>query len=805
MRIHGRTVKLVVCLAVATCMSMPAAGTVATAAVPPVKLVLSGHFGHNVNETTGGDVCTITSGDVCQLGQASQQPGGFMFVESIAGTPSGNVYVVDRGNNRIQELTATGTFVSMFGWEVNETKDLQPSATQQEKNVCTAASGDKCVAGIEGTAAGQLKIPVSVTVDPITHDLYVLEVTVGNYRVDKYTANGEFVWMIGKDVNQTTEGNICTAQEVEAEGVQCKAGLESAIGSTEQSAFKSEQGYGDVIAVGGPEDLLYVGDENRIQEFEADGKWKQDISLTSISKERLSRVTAITIGQTGDIYLAYRVNFVSDNIRKFNSGGQQTAEYKFSPAEPNAAIEVDGIAIDSLGRLAVTKTEHVSSKYSYFGSLYDGGTGHLITEFTVPSIFGSYGIGFNGQDELYAVASNGNEILSYEPLPVAELSPSSGSCTPGAESETSDTFDCNLEGSVNPEEVKNTVVWFAWGRTASLGSETAMQSIADGNVPVNVHAAVKGLAPNETIYDQLVGLDQNVQLPERLTSEQISLTTPIVLPKVIGEASTSFVKATSAVMSEELNPEHADTEYEFQYGPCEDLEGCSTISSTATLKSAVYGKIGTTLEARGLQPDTEYHYRLVATNDAGTKAGSEAAFRTGPAPTVQANTGLTSSVGTTSAIVSGTVNPDGQPATYTFELGVYAGAATKYGIVFSGPVDAGTTAIPESLELTGLQPGLSYAYRIGIESGYGQASGQPATFTTQGLSSVLFSPPALPMLAVPPISFPKTAVTSKGKKHGKAKRKGGKRKRTSRKRKSRQKGKNARQVIWHGSTGSRGT
>jgi uncharacterized repeat protein (TIGR01451 family) len=135
--------------------------------------------------------------------------------------------------------------------------------------------------------------------------------------------------------------------------------------------------------------------------------------------------------------------------------------------------------------------------------------------------------------------------------------------------------------------------------------------------------------------------------------------------------------------------------------------------------------------------------------------GPEAEFTTAPAAKVQAFTGGYSAVTTTSALISGSANPDGQAATYTFELGINAGTATQYGTVFSGPIPAETIFVPEQVLLTGLQPGIQYAYRIRITSGYGTDLGATATFTTEGLHTALPLPPPLATLPPPPIPFPK--------------------------------------------------
>jgi hypothetical protein len=65
--------------------------------------------------------------------------------------------------------------------------------------------------------------------------------------------------------------------------------------------------------------------------------------------------------------------------------------------------------------------------------------------------------------------------------------------------------------------------------------------------------------------------------------------------------------------------------------------------------------------------------------------------------------------------------------------------------------------VEETTALSGLQPGTIYAYRLVIHSGQGEARGATATFTTQGLPSVLASPTSPPLLATPSIAFPTEA------------------------------------------------
>jgi hypothetical protein len=246
------------------CITVTAAYAVEVA---PTKFVPLTHFGWNVDNTKikegapqpERNICTEASKDECKRGEENEGPGGFVFDETVAVAKNGNVYVGDNVNHRVQEFNQDGAFVLMFGWNVNKTK-IKEGAPQPERNVCTAAElakGAECLSGEEGTGKmGQMLTSIkSVTVDQVTGNVYVYDYNY--HRVDEFTENGEFILMIGGDVNKTkvealgteAETNVCTA----ASGNECQAGTESAKGSTAHGAFKPE---GGLVSVGGPGDLL---------------------------------------------------------------------------------------------------------------------------------------------------------------------------------------------------------------------------------------------------------------------------------------------------------------------------------------------------------------------------------------------------------------------------------------------------------------------------------------------------------------------------------------------------------------------
>jgi hypothetical protein len=750
----------------------------ACAAEPPIKQVEANHFGWKVNETTGEDICPVAPSVKCRPGEPSSQPGGFEYPEAVAATADGDIFVSDRGNHRVQELEANGKFVLMFGRKVNK----------KGGDLCTAAEAGECQAGEEGSAPGQFSDDMqSIAVDPTSGNVYVAETVSGGRRVQELTPTGQFVLEIGRKVN-TKGGNLCTATEVAS----CTAPEPSS--AVEPGAFHYEAGVKNMLAVGGPEDLIYVGDEHRVQEFDAktgatDGQFKREISLTSISVETGMSARSIAVNPTGgQVYMVYakQGGGAAQTIDEFDATGTQVATFQMEGF-------VLAIAVDPAGRLAVSETLSGTARGTLYEDVEVAGVHSLrvITRFVA---YAAFDLAFNGKDEMFAAFGGAtslgpasHEVISWKPVPVAELNVTTPVCAPGPEHGTNVTLDCTLNGEVNPWGVSDTTAWFDWGRTARLGTETVKQPVCGvscGSTLGAVNASITGVLPHEALYSQVRGEDHNVKAPEEpLTSSINKVTTETVPPRIVGEPAAAFQTANSSVFFGSVNPENTLTSYEFQYAPeaeCDHTllaegkslpEACKGVLHTPQAQSSQYGTVRVAMEGAGLKPATAYRYRLYAVNEKSEKAIGEkgaaqlpeGTFETGPAPVVSAVTGASSAVGTTSATISGSVNPDGQDSTYTFEVGVYNGAATRYGIVFSGPAGAGSEPVEKSVAVTGLQPGTTYAYRISIHFGTGEtsgasATGQTMTFTTQGLPVALTSPTSLGMLPVPSTKFPEVVV-----------------------------------------------
>src|SRR5206468_10062874 len=87
---------------------------------------------------------------------------------------SGNVWVADTFNNRVEEFDQSGNFVLTFGKGVDMTSG---------GDICTATSGDTCKAGTYGSASAQIGNPYGIAIDSSTGDVLVAD--YGNRRIDR--------------------------------------------------------------------------------------------------------------------------------------------------------------------------------------------------------------------------------------------------------------------------------------------------------------------------------------------------------------------------------------------------------------------------------------------------------------------------------------------------------------------------------------------------------------------------------------------------------------------------------------------
>ncbi len=280
---------------------------------------------------TGFEVCTVAAD--CQLGTQGTLGGELSHPKGIAVDSTGNVYVADSVNNRIQEYTSSGGFIRSFGRDVDSvqlgTFEVCTVAMNCKAGVGSPAVGGtlfspgavavdsdgaiyianglrrvdrftivgglpafdrawgpdvdstggtgfevctvaaNCKVGVVGTGLGG-ETNLPVGVAVAAGDVYVFG--GAGFRVDEYTTSGDFLRAWGKDVVQGggTAFEVCTV------AADCKTGVTGSAGGEFRSPNDLVAPASDGIAVNPSGTTVYVADRenDRLQVFSSDGDFK---------------------------------------------------------------------------------------------------------------------------------------------------------------------------------------------------------------------------------------------------------------------------------------------------------------------------------------------------------------------------------------------------------------------------------------------------------------------------------------------------------------------------------------------------
>jgi len=427
-----------------------------------------------------------------QFGATGTGAGQTTNPRGIATNPTtGHVYVADLGNQRISEFTAWGTFVKAWGWGV---ADGSTAAFQ----TCTVT----CFKGLNGNGAGQFSNPLGIAVDS-SGNVYVAELT--NHRVQKFNSSGNFLLMFGGEVNKTTGENVCTKVQLEAGNV-CGAGA-TGTGQGQFGAWK----IGSLIAIG-PSDTVYVGDNNRIQQFNPDGTFNSEIELPGSGF-----VESLAVDPSGDLYAANEQSLVP-GIRKLSSSGTvlNTITKAVNGKGESVAVVPKALVTDSSGNLYEIDDQPGESPPEVFK--FNTG-GEQKASFGEGEFTASTGIGTNTADDVYitnATPSN-SYIRAYGPLPTKFEPPPSAPPTIGAEYAASvGTTSAIVKAEINPHFFLTT--YYVEYGSVDCESSPCAQKPASPGAPLNgerdklyptAGVSLEGLTPGATYHYRFVAVSES--------------------------------------------------------------------------------------------------------------------------------------------------------------------------------------------------------------------------------------------------------------------------------------------------------
>lgn len=510
---------------------------------------------------------------------------------------TGDVYVSDFFNSRVDQFEGSGAFVRAWGWGVlNDAEELQ---------TCTVS----CVAGRDGSGAGEFSqsaqgVAVDNEADGSSGDVYVVDFS--SYRVQKFGPEGRFLLMFGGHVNQAKDGSP-SATEAEKDvcvaGEACTAGTEGTADGEFEGAV--ERAY---IAVG-PGGRVYVGDRARVQVFEPSGAWRENISLAGLSAT--GKVTALAVNALGDVYVK---DSEVAGVREFEPGGIESA----LPLDAGSET-VRALSVDAAGDVFVEDTGGGVHFLEY------GPGGEELSNFGSKVLTFASSITFDeASGELLVYGNDGSpSSLGVWGIAVPPVGPLIDGDSATGEPRGAVTFQASVDPEGNETSVVFQYVDEAQYQTSGFAgaSSTAPVSIGSGfeDQPVEVKLPVKTLVPGVSYHWRVVAKDTASHTST--SREQAFQEVPAALVEGPWAAN---VAASSATLAAQVDPLGVSTEYRLEWGTSPSYGHTFSGNLGEGTSSVAVG----VFHIQNLEPGTTYHYRLVTTSEAGTIESADHTFTT---------------------------------------------------------------------------------------------------------------------------------------------------------------------------------
>jgi hypothetical protein len=338
--------------------------------------------------------CGAPARALSQFGSYGPHAGQFVEPFGIAvQDDTSDLFVLDTNNHRIERFTKDGVFVLAWGWGVADGRT--PTLQTCKK---------RCLPGISGAGSGQLAFAEGIAIDnnpvSISHnDVYIVDIS--NHRVERFSPNGRFMTTFGGGVNMSARARHDIGEEGRCPvrpGDRCGAG---AVGRGRgQFEFPVE---GAALAVG-PGGIVYVGDRNRVEEFDARGIYRSQIPLLPAlegATAEVGGVSGLTVDSHGDIYVIR--NRVS-GVREYAPDGRllRVFDDKGEPAGPEGPTPA--MTLDRSGDVFIDEYEHGRHQLVEYAAdglrlaTFDGGNEDAL-----------HGLAYSdAAGRLYAVATNSN-------------------------------------------------------------------------------------------------------------------------------------------------------------------------------------------------------------------------------------------------------------------------------------------------------------------------------------------------------------------------------------------------------------
>ena len=373
-----------------------------------------------------------------QFGSASPGNGSFNDPTGIAQDSSGNIYVVDSGNNRVQVFNSSGTYISQFGSYGSSSGQFNGPrgiALDSSGNIYVADNGNNRVEkfnssgqfistiGSNGSGNGQFSGPIGIAI-PSTGNIYVTD--SGNNRIEEFSSstnaylaqagtsgNGKGQFNTPKDFAFDSSGNIWVvdSNNNRVEELNGSGQYVSAFGTSGTGNGQFTTPRGIVIDSSGN---IYVSDygDNRIQVFNSSGTYITQFGSSGSGNGQFSSPYGLMLNFSGDLYVTDSGN---NRIQEFSPYTVTSAAYlsKFGSSGTGNGQFADpyGIAFDSSGNIWVVdqnnnRVEEFAPNGAYITQFGSSGSGN--GQFNSPK-----GIAFDAQGNIYVADATNNRVEKF--------------------------------------------------------------------------------------------------------------------------------------------------------------------------------------------------------------------------------------------------------------------------------------------------------------------------------------------------------------------------------------------------------
>ena len=729
---------------------------------------------------------------------------------------TGNYYVVDPGNSRVQKFDSDGNFLLMWGFGV---------ATGANALQTCVAPGP-CQAGQYGVAPGQMQQPNSIAVDnssgPNAGTVYVVD--INRDLVLKYSPTGAYLGSI--DGTGSPDGvfqNLAQRRAVDVDGLGFVWVLETHpiennqsrimrfsnqptntyVGGSQWTPEVSEPGQNGepflahTLSTTADGQSVYLTEYCQVLKFTANGASFQGIGDPIGGRFCGGHGSEIAVRQSnGHIFV-----FDEGQVQEYDEQGNKVAPKFYLGGANGMAVDpvrgtvylAEGPAIKvykprlvpEAQTLPATNVLHTTATINAQTAPdpLEGGDvtecffqyGFTTTyEYTAPcdpvtpfATTTQVKADLTGllMDEMYhfRIAVKNSVDINYGPdltfFPRAVLDTDTGPAT----NLTAST--ATVSGSFTPAG-EETDYYFQWGKNKDAYNHTTPLVEDDSTTgSVQVTEDLSGLEDYTTYYYRIVAINS---LGTSRGPDLSFQTTPPEVPTIVG-TNASNVTSTGASLSSTVTPNFGETFYGFEYGETAAY-GTQVLGEKLLAADDQAHPVGTTIG--GLLPGTTYHYRAIAINFGGISYSPDLTFTTPSFPVIVSSDA--GSVTSTGAELTALVSPSLSPTSVHFEYGTGPGYGSSTPPV---PIGDAAGAIPMSTAVTGLAPGTNYRFRAVATNALGTAKGPEQTFTT--------APQASPQEPPKPSKCKRGFVKRKGKcvkkpkkrkaKHKKSSAKGGNR------------------------------